>query len=135
MQIELNLALPKNELEAYMNKIKEMYDNDKDIIKSGVELLGVELSNAGFLSSDSDQMYKKDRRKTLQEKCTDLFFIYDCNANNLSMDYTIDRLNRYWNEERNAFPEQFQQKTYKNYLKLAKDFIINRKYQSLLVGQ
>jgi hypothetical protein len=50
------------------------------------------------------------------------------------MDYTIDRLNRYWNEERNAFPEKFQIKTYKRYLKLAKEFIEKRQYQSLLIG-
>ena len=71
----------------------------------------------------------------MTEKCADLFFIYDCNMNNLSMDYALDHLNLYWNEERNAFPEQFQNKTYKRYLKLAKDFIQNRKYQSLLIGQ
>jgi len=135
VHIELNLALPEKELIAYIGTIKEKYDKDKHIIKSTVELLGAELSDAGFLSSDADQMYKKDRRKTMPEKCADLFFIYDCNTNNLSMDYTLDHLNRYWNEERNAFPEQFQIKTYKRYLKLAKDFIENRKYQSLLIGQ
>lgn len=135
VHIELNLALPKNELLAYISKIKNRYDEDKNIIKSAVELLGAELLDAGFLEVDSEQMYKKDRRKTMSEKCADLFFIYDCNTNNLSMDYTLDHLNRYWNEERNAFPEQFQQKTYKRYLKLAKDFIENRKYQSLLIGQ
>ncbi len=135
IQVELNLALPKNELFAYITHIKEKYDAQKSLLKSSIELLGAGLDTIGLEEIDGTGMYKKDRRKTLQEKCTDLFFIYDCNTNNLSMDYTIDRLNRYWNEERNAFPEQFQQKTYKNYLKLAKDFIINRKYQSLLVGQ
>ena len=135
IQVELNLALPQNELFAYITHIKEMYDGQKSLLKSSIELLGVGLDAIGLEEIDSADMYKKDRRKTLQEKCTDLFFIYDCNTNNLSMDYTIDRLNRYWNDERNAFPEQFQQKTYKRYLKLSKDFIENRKYQSLLIGQ
>lgn len=135
VQLELNLALPEAELLSYVRYIKNKYDKDKNIIKSAVELLGGELSAAGFLESGSDKMYKKDRRKTLTEKCADLFFIYDNHSNNLSMDYTLEHLNRYWNEERNAFPEQFQEKTYKLYLKLAKDFIENQKYKSLLIGQ
>ena len=134
IQIELNLALPEKELLTYVSHIKEKFDEHKELVKSPFELLGAELSSIGLEEVDAEQMYKKDRRKTLPEKCADLFFIYDCNANNLSMDYAIDRLNRYWNDERNAFPEQFQIKTYKRYLKTAKDFIENRKYQSLLIG-
>ena len=135
VELELNLALPKNELIAYVSLIKEKFDEQKELIKSPIELLGAELSSMGLEAIDAEQVYKKDRRKTLPEKCADLFFIYDCNTNNLSMDYTIDKLSQYWNEERNAFPEQFQIKTYKRYLKTAKDFIGNRKYQSLLIGQ
>ncbi len=135
IQIELNLALPENELLAYISHIKKKYDEDKGFLKSSIELLGSDLEAAGLEEVDGKDVYKKDRRKTLPEKCADLFFIYDCYSNNLSMDYAIDHLNHYWNEERNAFPEQFQIKTYKRYLKLAKDFIQNRKYQSLLIGQ
>ena len=135
IQLELNLALPEKELLAYVAHIKEKFDDQKDLIKSPIELLGAELSSMGIEAIDAEQVYKKDRRKTLPEKCADLFFIYDCNTNNLSMDYTIDKLSQYWNEERNAFPEQFQTKTYKRYLKTAKGFISNRKYQSLLIGQ
>ena len=135
VQIELNLALPKNELLAFVSLVKEKFDEQKDIVKSPIELLGAKLSSVGLEEIDAEQMYKKDRRKTLPEKCADLFFIYDCNANNLSMDYAIDKLNLYWNEERNAFPEQFQIKTYKYYLKTAKKFINKRKYRSFIIGQ
>jgi hypothetical protein len=134
IQVELNLALPKNELLAYVSLIKEKYDEEKSLVKSTVELLDTNTLSIRLEAIDAEQVYKKDKRKTLPEKCADLFFIYDCQANNLSMDYTIDRLNRYWNEERNAFPEKFQIKTYKRYLKLAKEFIEKRQYQSLLIG-
>jgi hypothetical protein len=134
IQIELNLALPKNELLAYVSLIKEKYDEEKSLVKSTVELLETNTLSISLEAIDAEQVYKKDKRKTLPEKCADLFFIYDCQANNLSMDYTIDRLNRYWNEERKAFPEKFQIKTYKRYLKLAKEFIEKRQYQSLLIG-
>jgi hypothetical protein len=134
IQVELNLALPKNELLAYVSLIKEKYDEEKSLVKSTVELLETNTLSISLEAIDAEQVYKKDKRKTLPEKCADLFFIYDCQANNLSMDYTIDRLNRYWNEERKAFPEKFQIKTYKRYLKLAKEFIEKRQYQSLLIG-
>ena len=132
--LELNLALPKNELLAYVSLIKEKFDEQKDLIKSPIELLGAKLSSVGLEEIDAEQMYKKDRRKTLPEKCADLFFIYDCNANNLSMDYAMNRLDRYWIEERKTIETRMGIKTYKHYLKTAKEFIGNRKYQSLLVG-
>ncbi len=134
IQVDMNLALPENELLAYLSLIKAKYAEQKSLVKSTVELLDAQNSSISLEAIDAEQVYKKDRRKSLPEKCTDLFFIYDCYANNLSMDYTIDHLNRYWNEERNAFPEQFQIKTYKRYLKLAKEFVEKRQYQSLLIG-
>ena len=134
IQIELNFALPENELLAYVSLIKAKYDEQKSLVKSTVELLDAKGSSISLEAIDAEQVYKKDKRKTLPEKCADLFFIYDCYANNLSMDYTIDHLNHYWNDERNAFPERFQIKTYKRYLKLAKEFIEKRQYQSLLIG-
>ncbi len=135
VQIELNLSLPKNELLAFVSLVKEKYDEQKEIVKSPIELLGAKLSSAGFEEIDAEQMYKKDRRKTLPEKCADMFFIYDCYVNNLSMGYTIDGLNRYWIEERKAFPDKFQIKTYKLYLRTAQKFINKRKYRSFLMGQ
>ncbi len=133
--MELNMTLPKQELMNYVEYVKDNYDKSKDDIKMITELLGLDKKDRWYYDADSEGIQKKDRRKTASERLADLFFIYDCYSNNLSMDYTVDHLNRYWNEERNAFPEQFQIKTYKRYLKLAKDFIQNRKYQSLLIGK
>ena len=97
------------------------------------ELLGLDSRKQWFYDADSVGLKKKDRRKTLAERLADLFFIYDCYANNLSMGYALDKLDQYWNNDRKAFPDRFQEKTYKKYLKLSKDFIHNRKYQSLLI--
>jgi len=134
IQLELNFALPEKELLAYLSHIKKRFDEQKELVRSPIELLGAELSSFGLEEVDAGKVYKRDRRKTLPEKCADLFFIYDCHANNLSMEYTLEHLNRYWNKERKAFPNEFQEKTYKRYLRTAKEFIVERKYQSLLVG-
>ncbi len=134
VQLELNLALPEKELLAYVSLLKKKYDGQKDIIKSTYELLGAQLSDMGFEEIDAEQMYKHNRKKTLAEKCADLFFVYDCKSNNLSMDYTTDELSLYWYGEAQG-TSRFQERTYKQYWNLAKDFIENRKYQSLLMGQ
>ena len=133
--LEINLVLPKEELIAYLSLIKEHYDQREGFVKSPMQLLDAEISMADFTAVDAKEVYRKDRRKSLSEKFADLFFIYDCYTNNLSKEYTIDRLNRYWNEERKAFPDKFQSKTYQRYLRFAKTYIEEKKYQSLLVGK
>lgn len=134
IELELNLSLPKEELIAYIGHIKDKFDKHKEHIKTAAELLGANLFEEGFELSDADTMYKRDRRKTMSEKSGDFFFIYDCYVNNLSMDYSLIQLDRYWNDERKAFSDSFQIKTHRRYLKLARDFIESRKYQSLLLG-
>lgn len=62
----LNLHLPKEELIAYINQIKNTYDNDESIIKSPLELLGEILH---FESIDFKNM--------TAEEWADCFFIYD----------------------------------------------------------
>ncbi len=133
--LDLNMALPEKELLDYLSHIKKAYDKSKEDIQSVTELLGVDLSGEGIEEADPDQMYKRDRRKTLAEKLADLFFVYDCHINKVKVEDTIDSLDVYWREERKAFPDKFQKKTYQHYLRLAKDFIENQKYKSLLIGQ
>ena len=64
----INLNLPKDELIAYISKIKDTYDNDNSIIKTPLELLG----------EDLDKANNKKMNKTNAEKYADWFYIYDC---------------------------------------------------------
>lgn len=68
-EIELNLALPKEELIAYIAKIKDGYDKNTSTIKTPLELLG-ETLNAAMPQKD----YPK---KPTASKMADMFFIYD----------------------------------------------------------
>ena len=69
LKLELNFNLPKDELIAYISKIKDEYDNDNSIIKTPLELLGEDLEK-----SDNKHIQKKPKA----EKYADWFYIYDC---------------------------------------------------------
>ena len=66
LNLQLNFNLPKNELLLYLSKIKDNYDNDNNILKSPLELLGEEL--------DIDLKNIKDMDSL---EWADTFYIYD----------------------------------------------------------
>ncbi|MFW2454266.1 hypothetical protein ACN4FY_11835, partial [Aliarcobacter butzleri] len=59
-EIELNLNLPKEELIAYISKIKDDFDKDNSIIKTPLELLGEILENENI---DIKNLPKRDIKK------------------------------------------------------------------------
>ena len=63
ISIPLNLQLPKNDLIAYISKIKDEYDKDNSIIKTPLELIGME--------------FKKSNTKISKKLMADMFFVYD----------------------------------------------------------
>lgn len=65
----INLNLPKDELVAYISKIKEEYDKDNSIIKTPLELMGENLEKA---------VNEHTQKKPNTEKYADWFYIYDC---------------------------------------------------------
>lgn len=67
-EIELNLNLPKEELIAYISKIKDDFDKDNSIIKTPLELLGETLEK-----SDNKKIPKKPKAFVY----ADWFYIYD----------------------------------------------------------
>ncbi|MEV9498572.1 hypothetical protein [Aliarcobacter butzleri] len=66
--LEINLFLPKEELIAYISKIKDEYDKNNSIIKTPLELLGETLEK-----SDN----KKTPKKPKAFVYADWFYIYD----------------------------------------------------------
>lgn len=69
VDISLNLALPREELEAYISKIKDEYDKNNSIIKTPLEILGEVLEKSNN---------KHTQKKPKAEKYADWFYIYDC---------------------------------------------------------
>ncbi|MCG3688766.1 hypothetical protein L5F68_01920 [Aliarcobacter butzleri] len=68
IEMKLNLNLPKEELIAYLSKIKDDFDKDNSIIKTPLELLGETLEK-----SDN----KKTPKKPKAFVYADWFYIYD----------------------------------------------------------
>ncbi|MCT7632669.1 hypothetical protein PJV95_02030 [Aliarcobacter butzleri] len=68
IEMKLNLNLPKEELIAYISKIKDDFDKDNSIIKTPLELLGETLEK-----SDN----KKTPKKPKAFVYADWFYIYD----------------------------------------------------------
>ncbi|MGD9625444.1 MAG: hypothetical protein AB7U51_12415 [Arcobacter sp.] len=71
--LKINPNLPKEELIAYILKIKEEYDSENSILKSPIELLGEWLAKAEVMKSKAIPKDKNKRKKAL----ADAFFIYD----------------------------------------------------------
>ena len=69
IDLKINPNLPKDELIAYISKIKDTYDNDNSIIKSPLEILGEVLEKSNN---------KHTQKKPKAEKYADWFYIYDC---------------------------------------------------------
>ncbi|MCG3715237.1 hypothetical protein L5F64_06595 [Aliarcobacter butzleri] len=69
-KIDINFNLPKEELIAYLSKIKDDFDKDNSIIKTPLELLGEILENENI---DIKNLPKRDIKKIY----ADMFFIYD----------------------------------------------------------
>jgi len=68
VKIDSNLNLPKEELIAYISKIKDDFDKDNSIIKTPLELLGETLEK-----SDNNKTPKKPKASVY----ADWFYIYD----------------------------------------------------------
>jgi hypothetical protein len=73
VSIDFDLNLPKDELIAYISKIKDEYDKDNSIIKSPLELLGEELEKADEIKSKVLPNDKQKRKKAMAEA----FYVYD----------------------------------------------------------
>ncbi len=70
VNLDINFALPKEELISYISKIKDEYDKDNSIIKTPLEILGETLENENI---DMKNLPKRDIKKIY----ADMFFIYD----------------------------------------------------------
>ena len=130
LNIEINPNLPKNELIAYLSKIKDDYDNDNSIIKNPLELLGEKLEKA----EDSPLINKKTNLID-KETVADMFFIYDAEKKGMKQNRIQRSIVEYYTEK---YPDKFtpnmDYKTIKKYLDIAKDYIDNLKYRELITG-
>jgi hypothetical protein len=127
-QFDLNLALPKDELIAYITKIKDEYDKDNSIIKSPLELIGEDLDSA-----DENMLIHKGTGKYNKHRVADMFFIYDGMKKGMKRAQIINEINYYYYDKDNK-NTNFTYDTFKNYYEKAIELIDNLKYKELITG-
>jgi len=139
IKIDINLNFPKDELIAYITKMKEVYDEESkkikgNIIKAPMELLGKELEKADNLICDTKGKCF-DVRETLskQQKLADMFYIYDCLQQNMTQRKIQHEVYNYY-ADKNIETKTLDPKTLKKYKDIAIDYIENKRYKELITG-
>ncbi|QKF77152.1 hypothetical protein [Arcobacter defluvii] len=128
IKIELNLALPLDELIAYVSKIKNEYDKDNSIVKNPLELLGEDLNKA-----DENLLIHKGTGKYNKYRVADMFFIYDGMKKGMKKAKIINELNYYYYDKDNK-NTNFTYDTLNTYYEKAIELIDNLKYKELITG-
>jgi hypothetical protein len=133
--VEIDFTKPIEEITALVCKIKENFDQDNSCIESLPEYLGLpnkdEILTCNIKGCD---IYKHGKTKPLSGRLVDALFIYDCKKLELTKEYAMNEINRYWNEVRNLHREKISKTTYPIYLKFAQDYIENSRYSEFLLG-
>lgn len=133
--LEIDFKKPKEEILAFVTKIKEAYDDDNHLLLSLDEFLGISPIRETVNCSLKDcQFYKHPTTKNLAYKLTDALFIFDCNRYGLSKAYTLKEINRYWNDVRKLHNDAMDIKTLNIYLNFMKDLIENKKFEEFFTG-
>lgn len=144
VNIELDFTKPKEDIMAYVEKIKDDFDENLekgiDILPNIYDLLGDDGKIFKYDVKNCD-IYKTNNIKPIGGRLADALFIYDCKKVNELLDadilinkYILDEINKYWTETRNLFKDKMQPETLSEYYKLAVDYIDNKKYKCYLSG-
>ena len=133
-KVELNLSLPKNELIAYISKIKDDFDKDNSIVKTPLELLGEEFKKADTLvCNDKGKCFDSRAILTKQQKMADMFYIYDALKEGFTQRKIQNEIYNYY-ADNGIETKTMDAKTLKRYKEIAVDYIDNMRYKELVTG-
>jgi hypothetical protein len=133
--LEIDFKKPKEEILAFVTKVKDEYDNNNNLLLSLDEFLGIFPIKETINCSLKDcEFYKHPTTKNLAYKLTDALFIFDCNRYGLSKAYTLREINRYWNDVKKLHNDAMDIKTLNVYLKFMQDLIENEKFEEFFTG-
>jgi hypothetical protein len=123
---DINLSLSNEELSKYILHIQKHFLKDHTIITTPSEILGEEISY-------TDKTIKRDKSKTMQEKFSDMLYIYDALKIGMKKN-TIQReiVTYYSNKYIHKFTPNMDYSTINNYYKIATEYIEQLKYKTLI---
>lgn len=140
--LNLNLALPKKELVAYLTKIKDDFDRNELVLDTPSEILHKDYINKTKITlqesiinrHDKIEVYKKNGEIKYEidpytilnskENMADALYIYDQEELNYSKNEILDELLMHH--------DKFDSDRYDKYLKFAKKFIEEEAYKNLI---
>ena len=133
VNIEIDLTKPKEEILKYISIIKDDYDLDRNNIPTIYSLLGANICDYKC-ELDKCDIFKLKNPKPINGRLADILFIYDCRKIGLNDDYIKDEINRYWQDVKGIFKENFTSSSLINYYNFALEYIDNQKYKSFISG-
>lgn len=134
--VQIDFTKSKKEIMQIVSKIKDEFDAEPTTILGLDEYLGIESFKDvySFTKTNENAIYRHGRTKSLEGRLGDVLFIYDCHKKGLTSEYIIGEINRYWRDIKKKYTDEFQKKTYRAYLKFAKNEIGKRGFVRFISG-
>lgn len=123
--VDIDFTKPLDEIIAFVTAIKNDFDKDPSIIPMTRERLTGEPDTSLY-------RYDKKNKKKLWEKYADVLFIYDCKKVGLPESYIRNELDTYYQSK--GINIKMSDKTYKELVKMGKEYIDKGKYKKFLHG-
>ena len=132
--LNVNLNRPIKEILAYVKYVKEDLEKNK-LMKSPIELIGIELNKADNLVCDDEGEKCFDPRSILskQEKMADMFFVYDCLKDGYSQRKIQHEIYNYYSGK-GIETKTMDSNTLRKYRDIAYEYIEKGRYRELLTG-
>jgi len=121
--IKVNLALPPNELELYIQEIKRQFDKDQSIIKTASEIFGREY----ILNEDTKDILVSGHARA------DMFYVYDSLKLGFTQRAIQNEVYNYYQDIGNQ-TRTLSDRALRKYKKIANSMIDNRGFKELLTG-
>ena len=132
--MQIDLSKPLNELIAYITHIKKDLEENQDILKAPIELLGEEIQKADNLVCDEKgKCFDSRAILSKQQKLADMFYIYDALKVGATQRKIQNEIFNYY-ADNGTETKTMDSKTLKKYKELATDYIDNKRYQELVTG-
>jgi len=134
----INLSKPLNELIAYITHIKKDLEENQDILKAPIELLGEEIQKAdNLVCNEKGKCFDSRKILSKQQKIADMFYVYDMvkadiNQRKIHNIVKNEIYNYYADNE--IYTKAMDRATFTKYKELATDYIDNNRYQELVTG-
>jgi hypothetical protein len=122
LDIKINLALPENELIAYIKILKKNFEIDFEMIKTSHEIM-----NNVLCQIESKHHINK------AQKYADMFFIYDALKCKMTQRQIQNEIFNYY-ADKGIETKTMDAKTLKKYREIAIDYIDNERYKELVTG-